>query len=259
MSKQALYILSILVTILLGALLYSKLCCEDCCEKTTENSAPISTNTNEMTETNNFSLSGNDFTYSCNGNFRFLTNGFNNIQPINDSINNGITQLKRVFDQNQNQKIHIIGYALNTEKNTSAYPNLGIARANDIKNYFISKGFASNQFETYGELKDSWKVSNDNVFGPVNFKIEQNKETAKTVDWNALKEEISTNPLILYFNTNQTEIDLSAEERQKIADLSKYLDNVANAKISCIGHSDATGNRNLNIRLGQNRADFVKN
>lgn len=259
MSKQTLYILGILGTILIGALVYPKLCCNDCCRKTTENPVPISTNTDEITEINNFRLSGNDFNYSCNGNFRFLTDGFNNIQPVSDSINNGIMLLKRFFSKNPNQKIHITGYALNTEKNTSAYPNLGIARANDVKNYFISKGFASNQFEIHGELKEAWKVSNDTIYGPVDFKIEQNQETAKTEDWNALKEKITANPLILYFNTNQTEIDLSPEERQKITDLSNYLDNVPNAAISCVGHSDNTGNRNINIRLGQNRADFAKN
>lgn len=261
MSKQTLYILGILATILLGALLYPKFCCKDCCEKKPENSDQISANTEKISTSTPFQLSATNFKYYCTDNFKFLTNGFNNIQPVSDSINNGIIELKRFFDQNPNQKIHITGYALHTEKNTSAYPNLGIARANDVKNYFISKGFDSNLFETHGELKDSWKVSHDTVFGPISFKIEQNQETPKAVaeDWNTIKEKITANPLVLYFNTNQTEIDLSADERQKIAYLSAYLDHVSDAKISCIGHSDASGKRNLNVRLGQNRADFAKN
>lgn len=257
MSKQTLYILGILATIILGAILYPRFCCKDCCGKTAENAIQSTTRAND--ESNNvFRLSGNDFDYSCNDNFRFLSNGFNNIQPVSDSINSGISLLKLFFDRNPNQKLHITGYALNTEKNTSAFPNLGLARANDVKNYFISKGFASNQFETHGELKDVWKVSNDTVWGPVDFKIEQNQTAEKTEDWNALKEKINANPLILYFNTNQIEINLTSEERQKVADLSNYLDQVPDAKISCVGHSDATGNRAVNIRLGQGRADFAK-
>jgi outer membrane protein OmpA-like peptidoglycan-associated protein len=259
MSKQTLYILGILATILLGALCYSTCCCKECCNETTEKSVPISTYSNETTKANSFKLSGNDFNYACNGNFNFLTNEFNSLQPVSDSINNGIGLLKANFDKNPNQKIHITGYALNNEKNTSAFPNLGIARANDIKNYFISKGFASNKFETHGEIKDAWKANNDTLFGPVTFEIKANQEALKTEDWNALKEKITANPLILYFNTNQSEINLSPEERQKIADLSNYLDNVKEAKISCIGHSDNTGNREINIKLGQNRADFAKN
>jgi OOP family OmpA-OmpF porin len=257
MSKQTLYTLGILAAIILGALLYPKFCCEACCSKPEGNTVQTDTNTNSESS-NVFKLSGNDFDYSCNDNFRFLSDGFNNIQPVNDSINSGISLLKAFFDKNPNQKVHITGYALNTEKNTSAFPNLGLARANDVKNYFISKGFASNQFETHGELKDVWKVSNDTVYGPVDFKIEQNQVTENTEDWNALKEKINANPLVLYFNTNQTEIDLTSEERQKIADLSNYLDHVSDAKISCVGHSDGTGNREANIRLGQGRADFAK-
>ena len=257
MSKQTLYILGILATIILGALLYPRFCCKDCCGKPAENTVQTDTNTNSGSN-NVFKLSGNDFDYSCNDNFRFLSNGFNNIQPVNDSINSGIRLLKAFFDKNPDQKVHITGYALNTEKNTSAFPNLGLARANDVKNYFISKGFASNQFETHGELKDAWKVFNDTVYGPVDFKIEQNQTAENTEDWNALKEKINANPLILYFNTNQTEIDLTPEERQKIADLSNYLDHVSDAKISCVGHSDSTGKREANVRLGQGRADFAK-
>ncbi|MGH2664325.1 OmpA family protein [Flavobacterium sp.] len=261
MSKQTLYILGILATIILGAILYPKFCCKDCCEAKAENPVPISKN-NEIGSSAIFKLTGNDFDYSCNDNFRFLSNGFNNIQPVSDSINSGIDLLKRFFDKQTNEKLLITGYALNTEKNTSAFPNLGMARANDVKNYFVSKGFVANRFETSGELREEWKVSNDTVYGAVSFTIKHNENATAsntTEDWNALKEKITANPLVLYFNTNQTEISLTSEERQKIADLSRYLDNVPSAKISCTGHSDSSGNRDVNIKLGQKRADFAKN
>ncbi|WP_394759806.1 OmpA family protein [Flavobacterium sp.] len=256
MSKQTLYTLGILATIITGTFLYNKYCCQDCCNEKTKTDIPIT----ETGSQNNFSLNGTDFNYACHNNFRFLTNGFNTIQPVHDSINLGIDQLKAYFDKNPNQKLLITGYALNSEKNTSAFPNLGIARANDIKNYFISKGFASNRFETNGEIRDAWNVSNDTVLGPVDFKINENEiaSTEKTEDWNALKEKNNTNPLILYFNTNQTEINLTTEERQKISDLSNYLDHVSDAKISCVGHTDNVGNRDVNTKLGQNRADFAR-
>lgn len=260
MSKQTLYILGIVATILLGAFLYPKFCCKDCCGEKTGNSVPIPSKNSEMGNNNTFKLTGNNFDYSCNDNFRFLSNGFNTLQPVSDSINSGISLLKTYFGKNPNETLLITGYALNTEKNTSAFPNLGMARANDVKNYFVSRGFAANRFETNGELQDSWNVKNDTVFGAVSFTIKHN-ETAtasNTEDWNALKEKIKANPLILYFNTNQTEISLTPEERQKIADLSRYLDHVPDAKISCIGHSDSSGNRDVNVKLGQKRADFAK-
>jgi OmpA-OmpF porin, OOP family len=261
MSKRTLYLLGILATIIIGTFLYNKYCCSECCKEQTQTTTPAATDDDSaMANDNIFKLTGDDFDYSCHDNFRFLSGGFNNIQPINDSINTGITQLKEHFVKNPKEKLLIIGYALNTEKNTSAFPNLGLARANDIKNYFVSKGIAADRFDTAGELRDVWKVDKDTVLGPVDFKIEQAQEAAQseTEDWNALKEKINAAPLILYFNTNQTEINLTEAERQKIADLSRYLDNVPGAMINCVGHTDNVGKREINVQLGQGRANFAK-
>ena len=260
MSKRTFYILGIALTIFIGSYLYPKYCCNANVEKSAETTNPVLIDDAPMSNIM-FNLSGENFNYSCKENFRFLSNGFNNLQPVNDSINLGISQLLPYFKKDNKQKLVITGYALNSEKNTSAFPNLGLARANDLKNYFVSKGFDTGQFETLGELRDDWKVSSDTIYGPANFKIKQSEEiiTEKTEDWNALKEKINANPLVLYFNTNQTEINLSPEERQKIADLSNYLDHIPSAKISCIGHTDNVGKRETNINLGKNRADFIKN
>ena len=256
MSKKNMYLLGILATIILGTFLYNKFCCQDCCQEKSQSEVPIAA----IDTQNRFNIAGTDFNYSSFDNFRFLSNDFKNIQPVSDSINMGIDNLKAYFDKNQNQTLNITGYALSSEKNTSAYPNLGLARANDVKNYFVSKGFKADRFETFGEIKDVWKVTNDTVLGPVDFKIKQIEIADKTnkVDWNALKAKINANPLILYFNTNQSDITLSADERQKIADLSNYLDHVSDASLNCIGNTDNVGNREINMKLGQNRAEFAK-
>ena len=208
---------------------------------------------------NKFNLSGKDLAYTCSDNFRFLSNDFKNIQPVNDSINTGIGLLKTYFDKNKD-KLVITGYALNSEKNTSSYPNLALARANDLKNYFVSKGIESNRFELKGELRDAWKMSGDTILGNADFRIMQAEEVAteKTEDWAALKAKINANPLTLYFNTGQAQINLTDEEKQKVADLSRYLDNVEGAKLNAVGHTDSAGNRETNIKLGLNRANFAK-
>jgi OmpA-OmpF porin, OOP family len=262
MSKKTSYILGILATILIGTFLYYTFCCPECCKQETDvpNATPTLTDTAGIGDYKNFNLSGKDLSYSCHDNFRFLTNGFNNTQPVNDSINTGIGLLKTYFDKNAKDKLVITGYALNSEKNTSAFPNLALARANDIKSYFVSKGIASDRFELKGELRDAWKTSADTLLGPADFRIMQAEEVAteKVVDWVAKKDSLNANPLILYFNTNQSEINLSAEERQKVANIVNYLDNVADAKLSATGHTDSEGNRDQNVTLGLNRANFAK-
>ncbi len=52
--------------------------------------------------------------------------------------------------------------------------------------------------------------------------------------------------------------NLTVEQRQKFEKISKYLDKVESATCHAIGHTDNQGDRNANIRLGQERADFAK-
>jgi OmpA-OmpF porin, OOP family len=255
MSKQTTYLLGILATILLGSWLYSKHCCS--CNDTKPENTTVASN-NESDIGNSFTLSGGGFEYSCEKNFNFLNETFNFIKPIDKCVDEGLGKLKTFFDKNPNGKLTITGYCLSSEKNTSAFPNLGFARANDVKNYFISKGFPANRFDINGEIKESWVNNNGTLLGPVSYSVTNDIVEAKGEDWNVLKEKITANPLVLYFNTNQTEISLTEEERQKVADLNRYLDHVTEAKISCVGHTDNVGDRNVNIQLGQGRANFAK-
>lgn len=108
-----------------------------------------------------------------------------------------------------------------------------------------------------GELMDNMVPDNEIYLGPVSYSISGESETAKD-DLKALYDEIKANPLILYFDTAKASINLSTAQRQKVADISRYLDKVEDAKINVVGHTDNTGVAATNMRLGQNRADFAK-
>jgi OOP family OmpA-OmpF porin len=84
-----------------------------------------------MGDYNIFNLSGNGINYQCYDNFKFQKDGFINLLPVSDSINSGIDLLKSSFEKNPNQKLTITGYY--TKDDTSAFPDLGLARANDQK------------------------------------------------------------------------------------------------------------------------------
>ncbi len=257
MSKKTVYLLGILATILLGTFLYNNMCCQEGNKDPKVNKILVDAN-ESTTGANQFRITGNDFSYNCENNFKFASNDFKNIQPVNDCVKIGINNLKGYFDKNPNSKILITGYALNSEKNTSAFPNLGLARANDLKDYFISKGITSNRFDLKGELRDAWKVDKDIVYGPADFNVYTPEATETKVDWAAMKTSYNAAPLTLYFNTGQAEINLTPEERQKVADLVNYLDNVEGSKLSTVGHTDSAGKRENNLKLGQGRAEFAK-
>ncbi|CAC9977032.1 OmpA family protein [Flavobacterium panici] len=260
MSKKALYLLGIALVIILGTILYIKFCCN--CDTAQPNAAVEKVPPTAIKNDNfvPFIINGSGFEFRTNYNFKFLKNNPAAIQPISDSISIGIEKLKTFLVSNPKQKVTITGYATSDETNTTKFENLGLARANDVKNYFVSKGLASSQLDTKGEIINSWKTNADTLIGPVEYELETIDTTsAPTDDWAALKEKINTNPLIFHFNTNKSNFNLNEEEQQKVTDIVKYLKNVKNTSVLVVGHSDNVGNRDLNIELSQKRADFSKN
>jgi len=83
-------------------------------------------------------------------------------------------------------------------------------------------------------------------------------DTAALKNWMAVKEKLNLNPLILYFGINQADVSLNQEEKLKLEEILGYLNNVPDASLTVTGHTDIMGDRNDNIKLGQNRADAVK-
>lgn len=259
MSKKALYLLGIALTIILGTFLYLKLCCN--CgvtePKAEQEKLPTVIKSNNFVP---FVLNGSGFEYQTHDNFKFLKNNSVIIQPISDSITIGIENLKTFLAANPKQKVIITGYATSDETNTTKFENLGLARANDVKNYFVSKGLASSLLDTKGKIINSWKTNVDTLIGPVEYQFETIDTTAAgNNEWTALKNKINADPLTLHFNTNKSSFNLSTDEKQKVSDISKYLENVKEASVLIIGHSDNVGNRESNIVLAQKRADFSKN
>ena len=264
MSKKSSYLLGIILTIILGSILYYLLCCSVCCGKenvTNEQNETKSAVVPEIEDTtkNAFKISdaNGDFNIELNDNFNFKTSSFSILEPVSGALESGVLKFKDYLLEHPTKTVDITGFYKNDETNNSAYPNLGLARANSVKNYLISHGIPSKQIDTYGKLNGSLSPDESNtLYGPVDFTV----HTTDTSALDALKakcDAIRANPLILYFNTGQAAINLTAEQRQKIADMSHCVDKLG-VKIQVVGHTDNTGNAANNVVLGQKRADFAK-
>jgi len=108
-----------------------------------------------------------------------------------------------------------------------------------------------------GELMESM-VPKENVYlGPISYGLSGESENAAE-EMKALFDKINANPLTLYFNTAEASISLNAEQRQKVADISRYLDKIEGATANVVGHTDNTGVATTNMRLGLDRANFAK-
>lgn len=258
MTKNLIYPLGILITILLGTYFYFT-CCSTC-------GAPVEEVVikeeiiPEIPKASSypFSFNDRDFTYNVNDNFNFNASSYSILQPLSDKVVTGVTELKDFLAANAGKVFNITGYYKASEENKSIYPNLGLARANEVKNYLVANGIPSSSLNTSGELLEDLVPTQDNVLlGPVVYSL-----SGETADLDAelktLYNKIKENPLVLYFDTGEAAINLSPEQKQTVADISRYLDKVPTASATAIGYTDNQGSRALNLDLGQKRADFVK-
>jgi len=247
-----------LITILAGTYFFIT-CCSECGTSVAEEpvkeavTAPV---TPEATSYP-FAFSDGDYAYSENDNYNFNLSSSAFLTPISDKITNGIASLKTYLANNAGKVINLTGYYKSDETNDTAFPNLGLARATSVKNHLVENGISSTQINTMGKLMNDM-IAKDNVYlGPISYGLGNQSADAED-ELNALFDKINANPLVLNFQTNQASINLSAEQRQKVADISRYLDKVAGASCTATGHTDSQGPAATNQILGQERADFAK-
>tara|TARA_R110002051_G_scaffold71624_5_gene129404 strand:+ start:42855 stop:43763 length:909 start_codon:yes stop_codon:yes gene_type:complete len=259
MTKTTTNLLLMLITIVAGTYFY-RTCCSECNAgaTTTEPSTEQVIIKEPEATTYPFAIDGNGFTYNTNDNYNFNVSSHTILTPLSPELENGVNGLKEHLETNDNNVINVTGFYTSDEENKTAFPNLGLARANNIKNDLASKGIPTAQINTYGKLMDEMIAKDGTYWGAASFGLIE-KSATDDDELKALYEKIKADPLILYFDTAEASISLDATQRQKVADISRYLDKVAGATTSVVGHTDATGQASTNMRLGQDRADFAKN
>lgn len=258
MTKTTTNLLLMLITIVAGTYFYITYCSE--CSSRIEDEPPKETVIEEAIPNATsypFAFSAGDYSFSVNENYNFKNSSSEILMPLASSMEPGLNGLKTYLDENINKVVNITGYYKSDEVNNTAYPNLGLARAISVKNHLTSKGISSSKINTMGELMDDMVAKDDIYLGPVTFNIDAQAENADD-ELKALYDKINDNPLVLYFNTAEASINLNSEQRQKVADISRYLDKVEGASANVVGHTDNTGNAQTNMRLGLDRANFAK-
>lgn len=257
MSKTTTNLIGILLTILAGIFLYYKFC-SSCGAAVAEEPVKEAV-VPAVPDPTSYPFAFSDGEYSCdvNDNYNFNVSSSAILMPLAQGVSDCVGTLKNFLGENAGKVLNITGYYQSDETNNSAFPNLGLARANSVKNHLVENGISSTMLNTFGELRDEM-VAKDNVYlGPVSYSL--GGESADAADeLKALYDKINANPLVLYFDTAEASISLTAEQRQKFADISRYLDKVADASCNVVGHTDSAGGAATNLRLGQGRADFAK-
>lgn len=200
---------------------------------------------------------GRAFSVNADEQIRFPSSGYEHVQPRPRSVTSALAKTANYLKSNPHKALTLTGLYKADELNNSTLPNLGLARANNLKKVLIGLGTSSAQILTAGAEVRGLKVEENQTLDAIRFSFTNlGMEDDQLA---GVESRLRKAPRKIYFQSNKEAIIMDKELRNYFADLLLYLDRKPDAKINSIGHTDSRGDRTTNIDLGQGRADFVKN
>jgi len=199
---------------------------------------------------------GAKFSAKAPKNIDFNRSSYNYIAPLSADVNTSLEKTAAYLKANPDRGLTINGVYEKGESNKSAFENLGLARANNVKNLLTKLGVNGNQLAISSSLLGAGYTFKDVMYNGVNFgfgKVANNDSRLA-----AIKSKFLGKPLTLYFPSGKQEVNLSAQQRKDFSDLVFYLDNVGKSSLEVGGHTDNKGSEAVNKRLSRKRAEFVR-
>ncbi len=194
-------------------------------------------------------------TLIAQGNFGFARSGAEaNLSAVRPALDS----LAGYLLAHAGKRLTVVGYYSSAETNTTAYPDLGMARAEGIKEYLVGQGLGAERISTSSELLNSLAMTADSVRGGINFVIKEPIPTTDEGLANAQKYEGVFKPMDLYFPTGSADYIKTDANRQFVEEAKTFLADNPGKKLSLIGHTDDEGNDAMNMTLSKERAEGVK-
>jgi len=196
---------------------------------------------------------------------------------VPNSVLNTLPELKQYLTNNKTKALELVGYYKSNEAKPAGFDNMGLARAENTKKIFVSRGINADQITTRAQVKNNETMFNNKVTGSIYGRLinnptppvaepEKKPEEEKT---GLLKQAVDLNKATAANFKKGERIELknvqfdsgSARLRKTSATdldkLVKILTDNKNIKIEIGGHTDATGSLTLNNTLSGNRARSV--
>ena len=196
---------------------------------------------------------GTRFTTGSSEHYTFGRAGFD--PNITDPTKAAFTKVAEYMKNNPNRLLMLTGRYTSAEQSTYSgdAANLGIARANSIKEYLVGKGVDGERVSTNGFEEYILNYnSNDRLPEGVLFRFNGSDEL------DGLGDRLRATPLNAQFDSGSDNISLNSTLKNYFADLKFYTDKVPDAKVSVTGHTDSDGRRSGNVALGLRRAKLIK-
>lgn len=201
---------------------------------------------------------GTAFKSTATGHFDFNESSNNYLTPLSTDVNTSLAETATYLKAHPNRSITITGLYTEGETNSSVFPSIGLARANEVKKTLTNLGISPKQLLTAHQLLASGTTLKEGVLmDGINFSFTETTEDLEE-RLTAIKVRLDANPITIYFPTGEQIVTLDKAQRQDFADLVFYLDNVAESNLEVGGHTDNKGELKLNTRLSRKRAEFVR-
>jgi len=195
------------------------------------------------------------------GNFIFAKNG---TVPNLESVQSELDSLVQYLTANRSKHLIITGQYSSAETNTTSFSDLGIARAQGIKDWLLTKGIPDSLLNLQSNLKKDLTITNDSLSGGLSFSfktiIPPARHTASTETElaNEQKFENIFKPLDLYFPTASSEYIKTDQNQMFIAAAKKFLAENRDKKLVLTGHTDDEDSAEWNLTLSKKRANVVR-
>jgi len=209
------------------------------------------------------SIAGMSFANKSGGNILFNKTGRNAAFPvIQEDLKTDFQSIRTYLQANSSKAIELTGLYTSDDDKHSAFENLGLARAENVKLELLKAGIKSQQIITKAEqINRPIPVFEDKLTGALTAKIiaaPKPKEDKQAVELKEIEDKIKAAPKTVYFETNSSKIIKTPDLNQYVENLKTYLKAYPSKKIQVIGHTDNVGSTFKNRELGLKRAIFVK-
>lgn len=199
---------------------------------------------------------GINFTLRAEGNLTFASSGaVPNLDPVRTELDSLASYLSSAPDR----QLTILGYYSATETNSTAYPDLGIARAESIKQYLVSQGLLDSLIVTGSQMMgDAGGIDADSVYGGIAFEFTRIVPATEEGLANAQKYLGLFRPMDLYFPSGESDYIKTEANGQFVMEAQKYLAVHPDKQLLLTGHTDSDGDADGNVALAKAKAEAVK-
>ncbi|AMC09876.1 hypothetical protein Lupro_00735 [Lutibacter profundi] len=218
------------------------------------NNCNISSKNTTVTSPQKFQLSVIDKT---NGTIYNFSTGFT-IKQNEPSVSN-ITNIpyladsiKFILTNNYAKELHIIGKYLKTEIQVAPNKNIGIQRAETVKNMLLHLGIKTNRIKISGKV-ENFSFNNKEIFNN-GIQLSFDKIAQNYLD--SIEAIIHNKTLYPNF---QNDVLIPAKNLKEYTQILKqYLQKYPTKKVLVTGHTDNLGYFNNNLIIGLHRAKIIK-